>query len=159
VTAAGTTGIGGLAGCFGGDTAGEAADASGDGSAGGPVARSSFFVFGDITERIAGDAATAELLVPVGQHGHGWEPGPRGREEIHGADLFVHGMPGFQPWVDDITRDLAADGTDVTAIDASAGIDLLVAGSGHDPTTTPPRKLTTTTAAGRIPTFGWIRSG
>jgi zinc transport system substrate-binding protein len=128
VTAAGTAGIGGFAGCLGGGDAGAAAGASSDGG----VARSSFFVFGDLTARVAGDAATAELLVPVGQHGHGWEPGPRIREEIGGADLFVHGMPGFQPWVDDITRDLAADGADVTALDASAGIDLLATGLEHD---------------------------
>ena len=125
VMAAGTTGIGGLAGCLGGDATG----ASNGESAGGPVARSSFFVFDGITAPVAGDAATAELLVPVGQHGHGWEPGPRIREEIRGADLFVHGMPGFQPWVDDITRDLAADGGDVSTVDASAGIDLLATGS------------------------------
>ncbi|AXG05420.1 zinc ABC transporter substrate-binding protein [Haloplanus rubicundus] len=128
VTAAGTAGIGGLAGCLGGGAAGEAAEASSDGA----VARSSFFVFGDLTARVAGDTATAELLVPVGQHGHGWEPGPRIREEIRGADLFVHGMPGFQPWVDAITRDLAADGADVTTVDASTGIDLFATGSGHD---------------------------
>jgi zinc transport system substrate-binding protein len=126
VTTAGMAGIGGLAGCLGGDATGEAAGASA-----GPVARSSFFVFDGITARVAGAAATAELLVPVGQHGHGWEPGPRIREEIRGADLFVHGMPGFQPWVDDITRDLAADEGDVAAVDASAGIDLLATGSEH----------------------------
>ena len=124
VTTAGMAGIGGLAGCLGGDATSEAAGASD-----GPVARSSFFVFDGITARVAGDAATAELLVPVGQHGHGWEPGPRIREEIRGADLFVHGMPGFQPWVDDITRDLGADGGDVSTVDASAGIDLLATGS------------------------------
>jgi len=128
VMAAGMAGIGGLAGCLGGNATGEA----NGGSAGGPVARSSFFVFDGITARVVGDAATAELLVPVGQHGHGWEPGPRIREEIRGADLFVHGMPGFQPWVDDITRDLAADEGTVTAVDASAGIDLLATGSEHD---------------------------
>jgi zinc transport system substrate-binding protein len=128
VTAAGTAGIGGVAGCLGGGDAGEAAGTSSDGV----VAQSSFFVFGDLTAQVAGDAATAELLVPVGQHGHGWEPGPRIREEIHGADLFVHGMPGFQPWVDDITRDLEADGADVTTLDASDGIDLFDTGSGHD---------------------------
>lgn len=130
LTAAGTAGLGGVAGCLGGDT-GETAEASSDGSGDDPVVRSSFFVFGDLAARIAGDAATAELLVPVGQHGHGWEPGPRVREEIHEADLFVHGMPGFQPWVDDIVHDLAADGADVTTVDASAGIDLLAVGSGH----------------------------
>jgi zinc transport system substrate-binding protein len=127
VTGVGLAGIGALAGCLGGDT-GES-----DGAApGGRTARSSFFVFGDLTARVAGDAATAELLVPVGQHGHGWEPGPRVREAIHDADLLVHGMSGFQPWVDGVLDDLAADGSDVTTVDASAGVDLLAVGSDHD---------------------------
>jgi zinc transport system substrate-binding protein len=125
-TAAATVGIGGIAGCLGGD-AGETAGASADGA----TARSSFFVFGDLTAQVAGDAATTELLVPVGQHGHGWEPGPRIREDVRGADLFVHGMPGFQPWVDAITRDLAADGAGVTTVDASDGVDLLAVDSGR----------------------------
>lgn len=51
-----------LAGCTGG-----AVDDSGPESDG-PAAQASFFVFGDIAARVAGDAATAELLVPVGQH-------------------------------------------------------------------------------------------
>ncbi|MDR9382673.1 MAG: zinc ABC transporter substrate-binding protein, partial [Natronomonas sp.] len=113
---------GGLAGCLdrsGGQTGGDTT---------GTTAQASFFVFGDVTSQVSGDAANADLLVPVGQHGHGWEPGPRVREEIHGADLFVHGMDGFQPWVDDIKRDLDADGSDVVPIDASAGISLIEAG-------------------------------
>jgi zinc transport system substrate-binding protein len=120
----GLASVGALTGCLGGESGGTASSDR--------TARSSFFVFDDLTARVAGDAATAELLVPVGQHGHGWEPGPRVREEIHGADLFVHGMPGFQPWVDDILDDLAADGSDATTVDASAGVDLLAVDSGHD---------------------------
>jgi zinc transport system substrate-binding protein len=71
------------------------------------------------------------LLTPVGQHGHGWEPGPRVRESIHEADLLVHGMAGFQPWVDRILPDLAADGSDVVTVDASAELDPLDAGDDH----------------------------
>jgi zinc transport system substrate-binding protein len=97
-----------------------------------PTVRASFFVFGDLAATVAGDAAVAELLVPVGQHGHGWEPGPRVREAIDGADLFVHGMAGFQPWVDRIVPDLAADGSGVVTVDASAGLELLDAGGGHE---------------------------
>jgi zinc transport system substrate-binding protein len=127
---AGAAGFGTLAGCLDeGSTAGDSADSG----AGGPTVASSFFVFGDISAHVAGDAATADLLVPVGQHGHGWEPGPSVRQDIREADLFVHGMPGFQPWVDDIKRDLEADDADVATVDASAGLDLLAAGGGgHD---------------------------
>lgn len=120
-----TAGTGVLAGCTGKATrSASEPDAT--------TARASFFVFGDITEQVAGGSATADLLVPVGQHGHGWEPGPSVREDIRDADLFVHGMNGFQPWVDDIKADLKADDPGLTAVDASAGLDLLAAGEGHD---------------------------
>ena len=123
--AAGTAGTGILAGCTGGGTtSGSESDTT--------TARASFFVFGDLTERVAGETAVTDLLVPVGQHGHGWEPGPSVREDIRDADLFVHGMPSFQPWVDDIKTDLDADSPDVSTVDVSAGLDLLAAGGGHE---------------------------
>ena len=130
---AGIGGAGALAGCTDGDASADG-DPSGSSGESGPTAQASFFVFGDIAEQVVGDAATAELLVPVGQHGHGWEPGPSVREAIYDAELFVHGMEEFQPWVDTILRDLDADGAGVATVDASSGIDLLEAGGGdgHD---------------------------
>jgi len=124
---AGVGGIGLFAGCIGSDAGADGAPTTGSTDRG-TTAQASFFVFGDITQRIAGDAATAELLVPVGQHGHGWEPGPNVRTSIYEADLFVHGMEGFQPWVDTVVRDLSADGTEVTTLDIGRAIDLLDAG-------------------------------
>src|SRR6056297_2748314 len=120
-TAVGVVGLGALAGCQGSSPE-ESAD----------TAQASFFVFGDIASEVAGDAASTGLLVPIGQHGHGWEPGPRVREDIYNTNLFVHGMPGFQPWVDDILGDLDADGAEVTPLDVSADVDLLAAGADHD---------------------------
>ena len=67
-TGIGFTTIGSLAGCLSND-----AD-TGDSNGNGLEAQSSFFVFGDFATHIAGDTATAETLVPVGQHGHGWNP-------------------------------------------------------------------------------------
>jgi len=130
---AGIGGAGALAGCIDGDASADG-DPSGPSGESGPTAQASFFVFGDIAEQVVGDAATAELLVPVGQHGHGWEPGPSVREAIYDAELFVHGMEEFQPWVDTILRDLDADGAGVATVDTSSGIDLLEAGGGdgHD---------------------------
>ncbi|MGQ4557441.1 metal ABC transporter solute-binding protein, Zn/Mn family [Halobellus sp. GM3] len=133
-TAASGLGIGLLAGCVGD------ADGSGDGSrdadggADRSTVRASFFVFGDVAAAVAGDAVDTESLVPIGQHGHGWEPGPRVREEIHGADLLLHGAEGFQPWMDTILTDIDADGSDVTTVDVSAAVDLLGASDDHSHT-------------------------
>ena len=122
---AGAAGIGALAGCTDGTNNATPPD--------GTTAEASFFVFGDLAGTVAGDAATAGTLVPIGQHGHGWEPGPSVREEIRAATLLFHGLEGFQPWVDSITADLAADGADTTAVDVSTEVDLLSAsGQGHD---------------------------
>jgi zinc transport system substrate-binding protein len=112
-----------VAGCLGGVTGGSAGEAA--------DAQATFFVFGDFTSNVADETAAAETLVPTGQHGHGWEPGPRVREDIREAQLLVHGMEGFQPWVDDVLQDLDADGGDVTAVDISSGLDLLEAGGDH----------------------------
>lgn len=98
----------------------------------GPSATASFFVFGDFAAHVAGDIAVAETLVPIGQHGHGWAPGPRVREAILDADLFVYGMPGFQPWADDVVRDLRADDHDVQVVATGHGIDLLEPGHEED---------------------------
>ncbi|MFC7097617.1 metal ABC transporter substrate-binding protein [Halobaculum marinum] len=127
LASAGALTAGALAGCLGDTDAANAAE-----STTGPTAQASFFVFGDIAAEVAGEATTTDLLVPVGQHGHGWEPGPRIRESIRDADLLVHGMTGFQPWVDDVLGDLAADDSGVTTVDASAGVDLLPASADHE---------------------------
>ena len=124
---AGTLAAGALAGCTAAGGGDDAASGTGDGTA-----AASFFVFGDVTAAVAGEAAKAELLVPTGQHGHGWEPGPRVREAIRDAELFVHGMAGFQPWVDSIRQDLEADDAPVRALDVTESVDLLEAGGDHD---------------------------
>ncbi|MFC7125351.1 metal ABC transporter substrate-binding protein [Halovenus rubra] len=119
----GATGTGMLAGCVGGDS-------NSDSGAGETNAQASFFVFGDLTAHVTEGITESGSLVPVGQHGHGWSPGPSIREDIRTADLFIHGMTNFQPWVDAIRSDLDADGADVTTMDISAGLNLLEAGGG-----------------------------
>ena len=127
----GAIGAGALAGCLGSRADGGDTGESGGGSDGDTTAGATFFVFGDVASAVAGDATSTDLLVPVGQHGHGWEPGPRIRESIRAADLLVHGMAGFQPWVDDVAADLATDDADVATVDASADVELLPATDDH----------------------------
>ncbi|AKU09671.1 metal ABC transporter substrate-binding protein [Haloferax gibbonsii] len=126
-TVAGSAAVG-LAGCLG-DGSSDSTDSSAESET---TAAASFFVFGDVARRVAGDVASVDTLVPIGQHGHGWEPGPDVQGRVLESDLFVHGMPGFQPWADDIRSSLEADGSDVTAVDASADVELHEIGpDGH----------------------------
>lgn len=97
------------------------------------TAQATFAVFGDVAAAVADGVATAETLVPVGQHGHGWEPGPRIREAVLQADLLIYGLPGFQPWADQVVRDLREDEHGVAVVAAAEDIDLLGGtGAHHD---------------------------
>ncbi|NKE37358.1 zinc ABC transporter solute-binding protein [Natronococcus sp. JC468] len=122
----GVTTIGSLAGCISND------DSSSDSEGDEPKSLSSFFVFGDFASQVAGDTATAETLVPIGQHGHGWEPGPQVQGTVFESDLFLYGMEGFQPWTDDLVTSLRDDDADVEIVAAGSGIDLLEDGHNHD---------------------------
>ncbi|WP_372910206.1 metal ABC transporter substrate-binding protein [Salinigranum sp.] len=124
---AGTAAVtaGGLAGCLG------AANTGGSvGSA--DTVESSFFVFSDFTGRVAGDQMRVRNLVPFGQHGHGWEPGPDVQRRVFDATAFVYVGEGFQPWADRLVQNLASDGADVAVIEARRGIDLLSGADDHD---------------------------
>ncbi|MCU4925724.1 metal ABC transporter substrate-binding protein [Halobacteria archaeon AArc-dxtr1] len=78
----------------------------------------------DFTRQIAGeDDETLESfdIVPVGEHGHDWNPEPATVEDIDHAGGFVY-MRDFASWQDDAAEQLEADG-ETTVIDASEGID------------------------------------
>lgn len=121
----GVTAIGSLAGCL---TSG----ADSDGASGDELeSQSSFFVFGDFAKQVAGDTATAETLVPIGQHGHGWEPGTQIQGTVLDSDVFVYGIEGFQPWADDLVTSLRDDDAEVEIVAAGTGIDLIEGGDDH----------------------------
>jgi zinc transport system substrate-binding protein len=131
--AVGGVGVGGvLAGCTG------RADVGSGGSeevSGGPRVVASFFSFYDFARRVAADTSiTVENLVPVGLHGHGWEPDASITRKIIDADAFLHVGEDFQPWADRAIRTARDDGADTTMINAREGIDLIdiVASVGDD---------------------------
>lgn len=130
----GTATIGSLAGCTSSNDDSGATESGGSTATenAGPTAQSSFFVFGDFASQIAGDTATAETLVPIGQHGHGWEPGPQIQGTVLESDLFLYVRDGFQPWADDLVTSLRDDDADVAIVAAGAGIDLIEGGHSHD---------------------------
>mgnify|MGYP006432911187 CR=1 FL=1 len=110
--------IGSIAGCSSTDS--ESAEA-----------QASFFVFGKFADAVAGDVAAAETLVPIGQHGHGWEPGPDIQGRVLESDLFIYGTDGFQPWADDLITSLRDDNADVEMIATGDGVELIEGGHDH----------------------------
>lgn len=131
IASAAGAGLTGLAGCLGG----ERSDAD---------VVCSFFTFFDFTRRLAAETPLeVENLVPVGLHGHGWEPDPTVIRDIIEADAFVHVGEDFQPWADRAIRTVRDDGADTHLINSREGIDLIdlaasvddeeEVGSGKDP--------------------------
>ena len=124
-----------VSGCLGGSAStGGRQSADDEQSSDGHDVQSSFFVAGDLARHVAGKEATVSDLVPFGQHGHGWEPGPRIQRAVVDADAFVYVGEGFQPWADDIVANLASDAPDLPVVAVREGIDLLPApgSDAHD---------------------------
>ncbi|MDZ7689297.1 MAG: metal ABC transporter substrate-binding protein [Halobacteriales archaeon] len=113
-------GAAGLTGCLSGNSATD------DGA--GFDAAVSFPVIYDFTANVVPESAEAENLVPVGQHGHGWEPSPDVQRSVASADAFVYVFEGFQPWADDMVANLRNDNPDVAVVEAGADVELLEVG-------------------------------
>lgn len=125
---AGVAGVGGLglAGCLGedpqnGEGGGVGGDENGTGDAEFSVAASFFMPF-DVTRQIAGENVAVEDLVPVGEHGHDWDPDPGTVEGIENADAFVYTRE-FSSWQDDAADSLEDEETLV--VDMAAGIEFI----------------------------------
>ncbi|MDQ2051569.1 metal ABC transporter substrate-binding protein [Natronolimnohabitans sp. A-GB9] len=113
----GGTLVAGLAGCLGGDD-----DPELDVDENTVIA--SMPALWDFTRQVVGeDDDTLESfdIVPVGKHGHDWNPEPATVEDIDHAGGFVY-MRDFASWQDDAAEQLEAD-DDTTVIDASEGIE------------------------------------
>ncbi len=87
----------------------------------------------EFARRVAGDAASVSGLVPLGQHGHGWQPSATIGRDVRAADAFVYVGEGFQPWADRLVTTLREEGSATTTIAAREGVDLLPPPEdGHD---------------------------
>lgn len=129
-TTAGVTAAG-LAGCLGDDEESDEHshdddhDHSHDDESS-SVAVASFFTFYDFARKIAdGTPVEVENLVPVGMHGHGWEPDPSITRDIIDADAFLHVGEDFQPWADRAIQTVHDDDAGTHLINVRDGIDLL----------------------------------
>ncbi|WP_049971854.1 metal ABC transporter substrate-binding protein [Haladaptatus cibarius] len=111
-----------IAGCLG--------SSAGDGSDDSTTVQTSFFVLTDFARNVVGDAANAESLVPVGQHGHGWEPSAQVQRDAMESDAVIYMGKGFQPWADRMVKNIEQDRPEITIVAARHGISLLPA-PGH----------------------------
>ena len=100
----------GLAGCFGDGPNGVDAD----------VAASMPAVW-DFSRQVAGEHLEVTDLVPLGEHGHDYDPDPGIVQEIESADAFVY-LRDFASWQDDAADSLEDDG-DTVVIEATEGIE------------------------------------
>jgi len=122
LAAVGGVAYSGLTGCLSGESAGRS----------GFEAQISFPVMHDLGENVVPEDAEANSLVPVGQHGHGWEPSPDVQREVSSSDAFVYVFEGFQPWADDMVTNVRRDHPDVAIVEAGEGVDMLEVGEyGH----------------------------
>ncbi|WP_440991715.1 metal ABC transporter substrate-binding protein [Haloarchaeobius baliensis] len=118
--------LSGIAGCLGETNASPDDD--------GPTAVASFFSFYDFARKIAdGTSITVENLVPVGMHGHGWQPNAQVNIKVNEADAFLHVGPGFQPWADRIIQTLEDDNVDTQLINVREGVELVDLAASLDP--------------------------
>jgi len=124
---AGTATVG-LAGCLAGAEPEDSTDSEG------VTVVASFFTFYDFARQVAaGTPVEVENLVPVGMHGHGWEPDPSITRDIVDADAFVHVGENFQPWADRAIRTVRDDDTDTHLVNAREGVELLPLVASLDP--------------------------
>ncbi len=104
-----------IAGCLGSSSGEESSN----------TVRTSFFVLTDFVRNVAIDTATVEGLVPIGQHGHGWEPSAQVQRDAMESNAVVYMGDGFQPWADRMVENVEKERPEIAIIAARHGISLL----------------------------------
>ncbi len=107
----------GMAGCLGEDPQNGNPSGGGDG---GITVFATMPAVWDFVRQVVGDHMDVIDLVPVGEHGHDWNPEPGTVQELDDADGFVY-LRDFSSWQDDAAQQLRDD--DVAVIEASEGIE------------------------------------
>jgi zinc transport system substrate-binding protein len=103
-----------LAGCSGGGTGGSEGFDSG---------YAAFFTLNDWANEVAGEHASFEDPVDVGQLGHGWTPDGTLAAEVAATDAFVYlDSPEFS-WAQDLAATLESDYDSVAVVDVLDGLE------------------------------------
>jgi zinc transport system substrate-binding protein len=103
-----------LAGCSGGGTGGSEGFDSG---------YAAFFTLNDWANEVAGERASFEDPVDVGQLGHGWTPDGTLAADVAATDAFVYlDSPEFS-WAQDLAETLESDYDSVAVVDVLDGLE------------------------------------
>lgn len=79
------------------------------------------------TQKVAGNTANVQLLVPNGAEPHDWEPSTNDMINIQEADIFIYNSIYFENWVEKILNSI--DQSNLKVVEASKGIQLMNATS------------------------------
>ncbi|MDR6997746.1 metal ABC transporter substrate-binding protein [Neobacillus niacini] len=74
-------------------------------------------------QKVAGDSANVDLLIPNGVEPHDWEPSTKDMEKIQNADIFIYNSRYFETWVDKVLSSI--DQSNLKIVEASKGIKLI----------------------------------
>lgn len=97
----------------------------------GSVIYTSFYPMYEFTSEIVGDTAEVVNIMPPGSASHGWEPTARQIAELTEAEVLVFQGAGMEEWVESVRATLEGEGSSLTWIEATEGLELRD-GHSHD---------------------------
>ncbi|WP_040205083.1 metal ABC transporter substrate-binding protein [Neobacillus jeddahensis] len=81
-------------------------------------------------QKVAGNSANVELLIPNGVEPHDWEPTAKDMAKIQDADLFIYNSRYFETWTEKVLKSI--NDPNLNVIEASKGIELMDALDSED---------------------------
>ncbi|MEH7436710.1 metal ABC transporter substrate-binding protein [Neobacillus drentensis] len=74
-------------------------------------------------QKVAGNSANVELLVPNGVEPHDWEPTAKDMARIQDSDVFIYNSHYFETWTDKVLKSI--NDSHLNVVEASKGIELM----------------------------------
>lgn len=79
---------------------------AGEKSAEGPLIVATFYPLAHFAEQVVEDKGTVKVLIPTGAEPHNYELSPQDLVLIQKADVFIYNGQQFEPWAQEIAKDL-----------------------------------------------------
>lgn len=74
-------------------------------------------------QKVAGNSANVELLIPNGVEPHDWDPTTKDMMKIQDADVFIYNSHYFETWTEKVFKSI--DASKLKIVEASDGIELM----------------------------------